>query len=137
MSKLTELYLHFLQEREWGDGSEEWDDDELETIRNFMLKLDRKSTDKMDANRHSFQPSIFNIYLKNAIGDYRGRIDTLNSRRVYTVGIDAIKKHMPELLRRKKKAMSLSMVPPKTLKALMGLRYREDQTSLEKGAPTQ
>jgi hypothetical protein len=134
---MLNIYLKFLQEREWNDKNIEWDNDELETIKHFLSNLDRKSTDKMDANRHSFQPSIFNIYLKNVIGDYKGRIDALNSRRVYTVGIKALKKHIPDLIKRKKKAMSISIVPKKDKDDLLNLKYRDNQKHLDKGAPIQ
>ena len=132
-----EQYLYFIQEKEWDDKDVEWDNDEVEVIRHFISTLDRKDTDRIDANRHSFQPSMYSIYLKNVAGDYRGRIDTLNSRRVPSLGVEKIKKDLPRLIRRKQKARSMSIVPKKTLNALKNLMYRDNYKNLEKGAPTQ
>jgi len=36
--------------------------------------------------RQIHQPELLNIYVKNALGDYRGRADTLNSYRFKKIG---------------------------------------------------
>jgi len=77
------------------------------------------------------QPSMYDIYLKNVVGDYRGRIDNLNVRRVYNFGADNIKKDLPQLIARKKKAMSKNQVPKKTWNNLKKLIQRGDMTKLD------
>jgi len=127
MSKLTEIYLYFLQEREWTDGNPDY----KLTMKDFKELLgDLHGISNFDNHRQAFQPSTFDIYLKNVIGDYRGRNDMQNSRRVYTFGYEDIKKKLPALLKRKKQAMSKGVVPKKTWDNLTKLMYNTDPTKL-------
>jgi len=130
-NNLLDMYLVMLQEKEWNDTGTE---NEIynDKMRKHLRKMigDLAGVDDMDDIRQAFQPSTYDIYLKNVIGDYRGRINQLNARRVYTFGYDEIKEKLPSLLARKKKAMSKNIVPKKTWDNLKKIMYNTDMTEL-------
>lgn len=81
---LLEAYLYFLHEREWSDP-----DDPGTTHTDMLGKTFSKLTgsDKLAQLRQMKQPNMMNIYVKRALGDYRGRADTLNTYRFKRMGI--------------------------------------------------
>lgn len=85
MNYLLEAYLEFLHEREWTDP----DDPGIKSndlLKQTMAKL--TGSDILAQQRQKHQPSMINVYVRNALGDYRGRADTLNTYRYKKAGID-------------------------------------------------
>jgi len=100
--KITKQYLAFLmlQESEWDEKTENPDSFDL---KNFIdLIGDLEGVDKFKKIRHATQPSLYHVYIKNALGDYMGRIDTRNNKAIPHVGFDQFKKDLPELKRKLK-----------------------------------
>jgi hypothetical protein len=85
MNYLLEGYLAFIQEREWDDPDDPGSKDPA-----FLGKVMGKLTgsDVLAQKRQYHQPSLINIYVKHALGDYRGRADMLNTLRFKKAGID-------------------------------------------------
>jgi len=81
---LLEIYLEFIQEREWTDP-----DDPGTTNPELLGKTFSKLTgsDVLAQQRQIHQPSMVNVYVKNSLGDYRGRADMLNTFRFKKAGI--------------------------------------------------
>ena len=82
---LVEGYLSFIQDREWTDP-----DDEGNLHPDMLGKTFSKLTgsDKLAQLRQSHQPNMMNIYVKRALGDYRGRANTLNTYRFKRMGME-------------------------------------------------
>lgn len=84
------IFLFYLHEREW---------DEDEKISLIAIKADRikdvlgklTGSGALAAARQLMQPRLLNIYLKNALGDYKGRANTVNSYRFKKLGLDKLK----------------------------------------------
>ena len=92
MNYILEVYLAFLHEREWNDP-----DDPGSTHPELLIKTMAKliGSDLLAQQRQAHQPELLNICVKNALGDYRGRADTLNTYRFKKVGLkswDQVKK---------------------------------------------
>jgi len=88
------LYLH-LQEKEWG---EETPNPDSFAIKNFEDLMGQKiNVNVFKRMRHHLQPSMYNIYIKNTLGDYMGRPDTMNSQTVRTVGFHQFKDDIENL----------------------------------------
>jgi hypothetical protein len=89
---ILEGYLAYLYERQWDDP-----DDPGSTHPDLIRKVigHLSGSDKLAQQRQAHQPNMLNVYIKRALGDYRGRADTLNSYRFKNIGIkdwDEIKK---------------------------------------------
>jgi hypothetical protein len=89
---LLETYLLFIQEREWNDP-----DDPGSTHYKLLKKVLRNldGSGELAQQRQAHQPNMLNIYIKHALGDYRGRANTLNTYRFKKIGLkdwDKIKK---------------------------------------------
>lgn len=82
---LTQTYLDFLQEREWNEETPNPDTFDMKIYQDLLAKL--TSNDKIKAMRHALQPSLYNIYIKNALGDYKGRPNTANSKTTRHIGL--------------------------------------------------
>ena len=82
---LTQTYLDFLQERQWDDPTPNPDSFDMKIYQDLLAKL--TSNDKIKAMRHALQPSLYNIYIKNALGDYKGRPDTANTKTTRHIGL--------------------------------------------------
>jgi len=80
---LIEDYLTYISEREWTDP-----DDEGAIHPDLVKKVLGTLTGSAELAkmRQIHQPKLLNIYVKNALGDYRGRADTLNSYRFKKIG---------------------------------------------------
>ena len=104
---ILESYLFYLSlsEREWGTKTENPDSFEKRNFSDlFSLKTDLGTFKKM---RHALQPSLYDLYIKNAIGDYLGRPDTMNSITLKNVGFDQFKKDINDLKKKVKYAQKL------------------------------
>jgi len=100
---LLEIYLYFLQEKEW-DGESDIPSDDLDIIRRAIATLGGEEEDLND-KRHNIQPTLMGL-ISTAGGDYQGRDNMANSKRDTRNGFDILKKYLPknwrELLRNKK-----------------------------------
>lgn len=100
---LLEIYLYFLQEKEW-DGDSDIPSDVLDIIRRAIATLGGEEED-LNYKRHSIQPTLMGL-ISTAGGDYQGRDNMANSKRDTRNGFDILKKYLPknwrELLRNKK-----------------------------------
>jgi hypothetical protein len=98
MNLMLETYLLFLQEREWNDP-----DDPGSTHPELLTKTMSQLTgsDDLAQQRQAHQPNMLNVYVKRALGDYRGRANTLNTYRFKRIGI----KHWKDVLKVLKKAI--------------------------------
>ena len=96
-------YLAYLEEREWTDP----DDPGIKSndlLARTMSKL--TGSDVLAQQRQAHQPSMINVYIRTALGDYRGRADTLNSYRFKKAGIkdwDDAKKVLQKAIDHEKK----------------------------------
>jgi predicted double-glycine peptidase len=93
-SKIVEAYLFYLQEMEW-DADGEIDPQALRHTIHMLKHL--AGVEKMRKVRHSLQPSLYNVYIKRSIGDYIGRTDKINSRRVDNIGVEDFEKDVEDL----------------------------------------
>lgn len=82
---LTQTYLDFLQEREWNEPTQNPDTFDMKIYGDLLAKL--TSNDKIKAMRHALQPSLYNIYIKNALGDYKGRPNAANTKTIRHIGL--------------------------------------------------
>ncbi|HUU87768.1 MAG TPA: hypothetical protein VMX17_08455 [Candidatus Glassbacteria bacterium] len=101
---LLETYLLYLslQEREWNTPTENPDSFELKNFEDLLgQKVDLKVFKKM---RHALQPSMYDLYIKNSLGDYMGRPDTMNSQTMRNVGFKEFQKDIESLKKKMKYA---------------------------------
>ena len=84
MEHILEFYLAFIQEREWTDEDDPGSDNP-ELLVKTLGKL--TGSDVLAQQRQIHQPSMVNVYVKNSLGDYRGRADMLNTFRFKKAGI--------------------------------------------------
>jgi hypothetical protein len=87
---LTQTYLDFLQEREWGEPTPNPDTFDIRMYQALLGKL--ISNEKIKAMRHAFQPSLYNIYIKNSLGDYKGRPYSANAKTIRHIGLSQFDK---------------------------------------------
>jgi hypothetical protein len=100
--KTINTYLAYLslRESEWDEKTENPDSFD---IKHFMdLIGDLEGVDTFKRIRHTLQPSLYSVYIKNALGDYMGRTGTRNSKAMPSVGFDDFKKDLPELKKKLK-----------------------------------
>jgi len=105
--KLIESYLFYLylQEREWNDPTENPDSFDINRFKDILGDLG--GIIKMRQIRHALQPSLYNIYIKNSIGDYKGRPDMMNTKTMHHLGIDDFKGDIKDLIRKIKFAQKI------------------------------
>ena len=82
---MLKWYLEFIQEREWTDDDDPGSVDPLPLLRKVVKDL--RGSGDLAQQRQAHQPSMVNVYVKNSLGDYRGRADSLNSYRFKKAGI--------------------------------------------------
>lgn len=90
-------YLAYLmlKESEWNQGTPNPDSFDLKHFRHLIGDLDGIDTFKQ--MRHHLQPSLFSVFIKNALGDYMGRTKTMNNKAVPHVGFDDFQKELPDI----------------------------------------
>lgn len=101
---ILEGYLTFIQEREWNDPDDPGSVDPLPLLQRVVKDL--HGSGELAQKRQEHQPSMVNVYVKNSLGDYRGRADTLNSYRFKKAGIkdwEAAKKILQKAIDHEKK----------------------------------
>lgn len=82
---ILEGYLTFIQEREWNDPDDPGLINDLPLLQKVVRDL--HGSGELAQKRQEHQPSMVNVYIKNSLGDYRGRANTLNSYRFKKAGI--------------------------------------------------
>jgi hypothetical protein len=70
-------YLKYLQEREWDEDPGN-DDAFDQKVYSKVLGGDKSSIDPFNDVRHDLDTNYFDIYMKNVLGDYKGRVDSYN-----------------------------------------------------------
>jgi len=100
--KITKQYLAYLmlQENEWNTPTENPDSFDIQKFEDLIGKL--QGVDVFKGLRHGLQPSLYHIYIKNALGDYMGRPNTMNNKGEKSVGFDQFKKDLKILKKRLK-----------------------------------
>jgi hypothetical protein len=82
---LLDRYLYYVQERQWDEETENPDTFDPENYKKVFGDL--IGLGPLEKTRHALQPSMYNIYLKNSLGDYKGRPDSINNQTVRNIGI--------------------------------------------------
>lgn len=100
--KTINNYLAYLmlRESEWNQKTENPDSFDIEHFKDLIADL--KGVDTFKKIRHGLQPTLYHIYIKNALGDYMGRTGVRNNKAKPSMGFDDFKKDLPELIRRLK-----------------------------------
>jgi len=108
---MIESYLDFLflQEREWEEPTQNPDSFDLRRFEDMLGNLG--GIVNMRKIRHALQPSLYNIYIKNSIGDYKGRPDMMNSKTIHHLGVEDFEGDMKELIRKIKFAVKIKSKP--------------------------
>ena len=92
-SNLLEIYLYFLQEKEW-DGHSDIKSNDLDIISKLILKIGGHEKELNDKS-HNIQPTLIGL-IANTGGDYKGRTTTANTKRDPRSGFDILKKYLPK-----------------------------------------
>lgn len=88
---LLDRYLYYVQERQWDEETENPDSFDIEAYKKVFADKS-PSLEPLEKIRHALQPSMYNIYIKNSLGDYKGRPDSLNSKSIRNVGLEDFEK---------------------------------------------
>ena len=114
--KLLEVYLLYLllNEREWNSPSQ--NPDTFSKQKYVDLMLQNIGAFEFNAMRHSLQPSMYDLYIKNALGDYMGRPDMMNSITMRHVGFSQFLKDLKVLKQRIKFAQKIKDKVPSNFK---------------------
>jgi hypothetical protein len=102
-------YLKFLNEREVDAPTENPDAFDINVFKDAMTNI---RIEPLHHIRHSLQPTLYGIYFKNALGDYRGRYDSINARTHQSLGVDQFERDMEEL--KKGEKYSSTYLPKET-----------------------
>lgn len=108
---LIETYLLYLtlSEREWNTPTENPDSFDIKKFQDVLGK--KSDLGVLKKIRHHLQPSLYNIYIKNAIGDYMGRPDMMNNQTLKHIGFAQFLKDIEKL---KKKIEFAQKIKEKT-----------------------
>jgi hypothetical protein len=126
--KLLDFYLGILQEREWSEKTPNPDNFDIQVYKDAFTKI---SVDPFHKVRPALQPTLYNLYIKNALGDYRGRYDRINARTHHGLGIDQFEKDKEKL--RKGEEYSKNYLPPQDSR----LRFKQGGYPTETNEPDQ
>jgi len=111
---MLEGYLTFIHEKEWNDIN-----DPGSTNPHLVKQVvgDLHGSGDLAQQRQKHQPSMVSVYVKNALGDYRGRADSLNTFRFKRAGLkdwEMAKKILKKAIDHEKK-----LDPAKIIKKIM------------------
>jgi len=100
--KIINTYIAYLtlRESEWDEETENPDSFDLKHFQSLLGDLG--GIDKFKNMRHGIQPSLYHIYIKNALGDYMGRPESRNNKSRPSIGFDDFKRDLPELKKKLK-----------------------------------
>ncbi len=102
-------YLRFLNEREVDEPTENPAAFDIELYKKVMTDV---KVEPLHNVRQTLQPTLFGIYFKNALGDYRGRYDSINSRRHQSLGVAQFEEDKEDL--KKGEEYSSNYLPKET-----------------------
>jgi predicted double-glycine peptidase len=102
---LVSDYLSFLQETEWDTETDYPESFDLQTHRDMLGKLGGLA--KSRHIRHNHQPSLYNVYVRRSLGDYLGRVDSMNAKSVPHIGIDDFREDMENIIRKALHALKM------------------------------
>ena len=88
-------YLTKLQEREFEDPTENPEIFKLDLYKKLLKHLD--GLPEISNLRQSIQPTLYSLFIKKSMGDYKGRIDSRNTRATTHLGIDDFENDKKEL----------------------------------------
>lgn len=91
---IVSSYLRFLSEREVDAPTQNPDAFDINVFKDAMTNI---RVEPLHNIRHSLQPTLYDIYFKNALGDYRGRYDSINARTHPSLGVAAFERDKEEL----------------------------------------
>jgi hypothetical protein len=94
-----------LQEREWDTETDRPESYNMDIYRNMLGKL--TGFPALRDIKHSHQASLYSVYVKNSLGDYMGRPNSMNSKGVRHIGVDEFKKDMENIIKKAKYATKL------------------------------
>jgi predicted double-glycine peptidase len=95
---IVDDYLSFLYESEWNIPTDAPDSFDIKVHRDMLGSLGGLSKSKHI--RHNHQPSLYNVYVRRSLGDYLGRIDSMNARSVPHIGVDEFKKDIENIIKK-------------------------------------
>lgn len=98
--RILEHYLNFLQERQWDEETENPDAFDVTPYKRLMVEPGLDNPALFQKLRQTLQPSLFGLYIKNAVGDYKGRPDMYNARAYRGLGLKDFEKKLSMLKRR-------------------------------------
>lgn len=75
--ELLELYLKYLDEKEWDDDPKN-DDAFDQKLFSKVIGGPESSIEPFNDVRHDLDTDYFDIYMRNMLGDYKGRTDSFN-----------------------------------------------------------
>jgi len=125
--KLIESYLLYLllQEREWNTPTENPDAFDINLFARVLGKED--DIGEFGKTRHVLQPSMYNIYIKNYLGDYMGRPDTMNSQTTRRIGFKQFLKDLDKIKKRIEFAKKIkNKIPSNFFKSVSGYGETND-----------
>lgn len=88
--KVIDQYLKKLQERQWDEPTDRPEAFNMNMYKQIIGQL--AGNKEISRIRHAHQPSLYSIYIKNVLGDYKGRPHGLNVRRFRNIGIQQFEK---------------------------------------------
>jgi hypothetical protein len=74
---LLKIYLEYIQEKEWEEDPENSDAFDQKVF-SKVIGGPKSSVDPFNDVRHDLDTNYFDIYMKNMLGDYKGRTDRFN-----------------------------------------------------------
>jgi hypothetical protein len=106
---IVSSYLRFLNEREVDAPTENPGAFDINVYKDVMTNV---HVEPLHNVRQTLQPTLYGIYFKNALGDYRGRYDSINARRHQSLGVDDFERDKDEL--KKGEKYSSTYLPKET-----------------------
>lgn len=105
--KIVNEYLAYimLTEREWDTSTENPDTFVLQTYADLISQ--KTNIGALKKLRHALQPSLYDIYIKNSLGDYRGRPDMMNNKSMRHIGFKEFQRDLKILKKKIKYAQKI------------------------------
>ena len=96
---ILDSYLKFLSEREIDSPTENPDAFDPKIYADAFTNV---RVEPLHNVRQALQPTLYDIYFKHGLGDYRGRYDSINTRRHQSMGIAKFERDRDELVKGEK-----------------------------------
>ena len=110
--KILDEYLLYLTlcEREWSSPTDNPDSFDVKKFQDVLGK--KAGLGVFKQMRHSLQPSMYDLYIKNALGDYMGRPDSMNAQTMRHMGFKQFQQDLELLKKRLKFAQKIKKKIP-------------------------